>query len=120
MTTSSLILLLDSDDLACAAMLSPEALKSRQAAVLAFDLDIHLVLRERGIAHLTPWDLVLRGDRHEAAELVAEAWRFWKSNARIMDSGVDVLALAEYRHAACLLRLSWSALVIQRAVERLR
>ena len=51
----ALTVLLDTDDLATVEELAPQALRG---VVLAFDVDLHLALRDRGLEHITAWDVV--------------------------------------------------------------
>lgn len=106
-----------SDDLACVEALRPKALRG---AVIAFGLDLHLQLLDRGIEHLTPMDFVDRREWPLVVELEAAVRRFWSDHARVSDQGVDLLSLARIRHVSWLRRMTWAAYVTRRALETLR
>ncbi|MCP4591040.1 MAG: hypothetical protein GY842_09865, partial [bacterium] len=112
-----LTVLLDNDDLDCVKACCPEALTG---ALLVFEVEPHLRLRDCGIAHLTPWDLVEEGDGAELRRLEAEVWAFWRAHARAEFEGIDCLRMAQYRHACCFSRLTWPLFAIQRALATLQ
>ncbi len=112
----SLTILLHEEDLRCVEALRPAALRG---TVLAFSLDLHLALKDRGMAHITPWDVVRAHDRDAVHALDREVWRFWTNHARIMDQGMDLLAMTQYRHVQAMSQLAWMSFVIDRALEHL-
>lgn len=113
----SLIVLHDQTDLQDALAAAPQALDGR---VLAFDTDIHLELRARGISHATPWDFVARDDRAALERLLAGAWEHYCRSAILNYTGVNLLAMAAYRHLSCLARLTWAAFALRRVLEHTR
>jgi len=113
----SLVVLLDADDLCCIEAVRPQALDGR---VLVFDLDLHLVLLDRGIDHLTPYDLIQPDDWVRIFAFNDDVWQFWASHARVPFEGVDLLNMARYRHRTCLARMAFAAYVIERAIDSLR
>lgn len=113
----SLVLLHDADDLACVDALCPEALRGD---VLAYDPDIHLVLQNRGVEHVTPWDLVNREEFPALKALESAIWSHWTQHARLEFEGVNLLDIARYRHISALARLTWAAYVLRRALECIR
>ncbi len=114
--TSSLLALLDVDDLACAEAVAPEALAGH---VLALDTDIHLTLQEREIEHRTPWDIVARDERAAMEAMEAAVRAHWSRHGRIDFEGINLLAMAAFRHVSALARLTWAAYLLRRAVEEL-
>jgi hypothetical protein len=113
----SLVLLHDLDDLACVEAGSPEVLSGD---VLAFDTDIHLILQDRGIPHLTPWDIVQRDELPRLKDYEGAVWRHWTEHAVLEFGGLDLLKMAEYRHVSALARLVWPAYALRRALDHLR
>lgn len=112
-----LTVLLDKDDLACVTAGFPAALAGQ---VLAFDPDLHVLLRQRQIAHLTPWDLVGPDDGPALRELEENAWHFWNQHAHAEYRGFDLLQMAPFRHIEFFSRLTWAAYVLERAIRQLR
>jgi len=112
----SLVLLLDADDLACVEAVRPEAL---EGDVLVFDLDVHLILRGRGIEHLTPWDILRSDGPDRLSALNRSLWDFWCRSARVEFEGIDLLGMARYRHRTCLSRMAFVAYVVERTLETL-
>jgi len=111
----TLIILQDRDDVTRATDV-PGALAGE---LLAWDLPAHLELQDRSLPHLTPWDFVSADDRDAVRRFESAAQAFWRDHAHIPFAGLDLLAIARFRHVACLARLAWSAWVIQRALELL-
>ena len=109
--------LLDEDDLACAAAGLPEALDGE---LLAFDPDLHVVLKQRGLPHATPWDFVGADDGPALRGLERDVWRFWQEHAHATYRGFDLLRMAPFRHMEVFSRLAWAAYVLERALQRLR
>jgi hypothetical protein len=110
-----LIALLDADDLAC---FEAAPAGARPAAILALDLEVHALLRQRGRAHLTPFDSAAPDAEFAAFE--ADVQRFWSHHARLPFEGIDLLGLARFRHTACFTRLAWVTHVLRRTLERVR
>ena len=115
--SGSFLVLLDADDLACVEACAPDALSGH---VLAFDLDIHMVLDELGIEHLTPWDLVATDEWEQLQAFEGSLFRFWTRHAQAPFEGIDLLSLAGYRHKAWISRMAWAAYVIERGLAKLR
>lgn len=113
----SLLILHDADDLACAEAACTEALSGD---VLAFDTDIHLILSDRGIDHLTPWDIVGRDELSALQSYESDIWRHWAAHARIEFDGLNLLDIAKYRHISALARLAWAGYALRRALDHLR
>lgn len=116
MPRSTLLALLDSDDLACIEALCPDALTGH---VLAFDADIHLELTERGLPHLTPWDIIAPDERPRMQAYEAAVWQHWARHGRINFEGINLLGMAAFRHVGALARLTWIAYALRRAIEHL-
>ncbi len=114
---SSLTILVDEQDLACIEACRPRAL---EGTVLVFELDLHLALLDRGLPHLTPWDLVDRSDWPAIRQFRQELWQFWLAHAQVRFEGIDVLGMALYRHAAWVSVLAWAAWVARAAIRRVR
>jgi hypothetical protein len=112
----TLTILQDSDDVRRAAEYAPAALSGE---LLAWDLPAHLELQDRGLAHLTPWDFAGPDEFAEARRFEQAVQEFWRCHARIEFAGVDLLALARFRHVSCLARLAWTAFVIRRAIRQI-
>ncbi len=111
----SFLVLLDADDLACVEACAPDALAGH---VLAFDLDIHVTLQDRGIEHVTPWDIVAVDEWERLRGFERSLWQFWTRHAHAPFEGIDLLSLAGYRHKACISRLAWAAYVIERGLSK--
>lgn len=113
----SLLLLLDDVDLADALAFAPEALAGH---VVAFDVNAHLALTERAVAHVTPWQIIGYDERPGLCAYEAAILDFWRRRAVLPYRGLNLLAMAEYRHHAALARLAWAAYAVRRFVEALR
>jgi hypothetical protein len=113
----SLVVLHDADDLACVEVGLPDALSGD---VLAFDTDIHLILQDRGIAHLTPWDIVRRDELPQLKAFEGAVWSHWTQHGVLEFEGFNLLAMAEYRHISAFARLVWPAYALRRALEHLK
>lgn len=89
-------------------------------SLVACDPEIHVELRRRGVAHLTPWDLVdaARFDalRRTERELIA----FWREHAHAACDGVNLLACADFRHAGALSRILWCHAIVDGALRHAR
>ncbi len=113
----SLLVLLDDDDLACVEAVRPRSLSGD---ILVFDLDVHLTLQDRGIAHLTPYDIIRPDEWNRVSALRRSLWDFWTRHARVEFEGINLLGMARYRHRTCLARMAFVAYVIERAIEERR
>src|SRR5690606_36516491 len=93
----SLLLLLDDVDLADALAFAPEALAGH---VVAFDVNAHLALTERAVAHVTSWQIIGYDERPGVCAYEAAILDFWRRRAVMPYRGLNLLAMAEYRHLA--------------------
>ncbi len=107
----------DSDDLRWLEVLRPDALRGR---VVAFEVNAHVALLQRGITHLTPWDLVATAERPRLERFCRQVLGFWDRHAAIDDHGLDLLGVARYRHHCSLRQMAWMVYVIRRALETCR
>ncbi|MBN1343210.1 MAG: hypothetical protein JXQ73_11055 [Phycisphaerae bacterium] len=110
------IALLDADDLTCARAACPETLSGN---VLALDTDIHLILQQQGIEHVTPWDIVGHDERPRMAAYESAVWEHWRRHGRLDYEGINLLGMAAFRHVGALARLGWVAYALRRALEEL-
>lgn len=117
MSASQLTILLDHDDLVCLERLCPDALSG---TVLAFDVELHAELLDRGVDHMTPWDIVQPSERSYVQAFYAQVWDYWQTSARAELDGLDCFELAAYRHVCCLKRLAWAAYALQRCFDEVR
>ncbi len=113
----TLTVLLNDDDLAVVASLRPEALAGD---VIAFDLDVHLSLLTRGIAHSTPFDHVGPDEFEALRHFDTLIHDHWEQHAHAHYKGIDLLALARYRHVTALRRLSWVIYATERILDERR
>jgi len=116
-SVKQLTVLLDRDDLWCLEAAYPQALAG---TVLAFDVDLHAWLLDRGIRHTTPWDVVQPDERQRLHNFYDQIWEFWRTCSRAELDGIDCLKLAMYRHVRCLKRLAWAAYALKRCFDELR
>lgn len=109
----SLIILQDRDDV----LRATDAGAALAGELLAWDLPAHLELRERGLPHLTPWDVVGAAEFADARRFEQAAQTFWRQQARIPFAGCDLLGVARFRHVAWIARYAWSAYVMRAALK---
>ena len=112
-----LLVLHDAGQLARVESYAPAALDGE---VIAFDTDIHLLLRERGVPHRTPWDVIDRQEHPALEAYGAAVWRHWLDHARLDFEGMNLLHMALIRHHSALARLAWMAYAARRFTEVLR
>jgi hypothetical protein len=111
-----LIVLHDRTDVARVAAHAPAAFSG---TVLAWDLPAHLELAERGIAHALPDDILTAADYRAARKFEQVVQAFWRDHARIQFAGIDLLAMARFRHVAALARIAWATFLVRTACRRL-
>jgi hypothetical protein len=112
--TRSLTVLLNEADLETVAMRRPAAL---QDAVVAFDLDVHLAMRRRQMDHVTPFDVIEPAEISALRAFDGAIQAHWTTHARAVYRGVDLLALARYRHVSSLRRLAWAVHATERLLD---
>ncbi len=112
-----LTILLDRNDLHRLEADCPQALSG---ALIVFDVDLHALLLDRNIDHLTPWDIVQPDERSRVRDFYAQVWGFWRASSPVELDGIDCFRLATYRHVCCLKRLTWAAYALQRCFNELR
>ena len=117
MSTERLTFLLEPADLACVEQCYPQALTD---TLLVFDVELHIVLLDRSIRHLTPWDIVGRRELGNLQDFNAQILGFWETMAHARYDGIDCLQMTRYRHTCCFTRLAWVAYVIRRCLETLQ
>ncbi|MEZ6082503.1 MAG: hypothetical protein R3E58_00760 [Phycisphaerae bacterium] len=84
--------------------------------IVTFDLELHCELAERGIDHLTPWDLVGPDDRAVLEQIEQSVQAFWRDHAVVWHRGVNLLAIAAHRHVSALSRMIWVGFTVERAI----
>jgi len=117
MSLKPLTVVLDRDDVRRAFRHERDTLTG---SILAWDLPAHLELLDRGIAHYTPWDFVSTGDWPQVRRFEQRVQAFWHDHAHLPYAGMDLLAMARFRHVACFARLAWAAYGLRGAVNMLR
>ncbi len=86
---------------------------------LVMDADVHIAYRTDGVAHVTPWDVLVNADGAALHALTAAADAWWTQHGHAVVDGIDCLQMVRYRHTRCLTRMTWVAFVVARAIERL-
>ncbi|MFQ5805153.1 MAG: hypothetical protein ACE5I3_01745 [Phycisphaerae bacterium] len=117
MAVKRLTILLDQDDLGCLEVNCPQALSG---TVIAFDIDLHALLLDRRINHLSPWDVVQPDECSRVQDFYAQVWDFWQACGQAELDGLDCFKLAAYRHVCCLKRLAWTAYALRRCLDELQ
>jgi hypothetical protein len=112
-----LTVLLDRDDLHQLEADRPQALPG---TLIVFDVDLHALLLDRGVDHLTPWDFIAPDERPRVRDFYVRTWDFWQTCSPVELDGLDCFKLATYRHVCCLKRLAWAAYALQRCLAELR
>jgi hypothetical protein len=115
MSNASLTILQDCSELDWLADHRPQALVQ---TILTFDLELHLELTRRGLAHLTPWEVVGPADRSRLERIEHAAHDFWREHAVVLHRGIDLLKIAAHRHVSALSRMVWVGYVIEKAITR--
>ncbi len=114
MTDCTLTILQDRAELDWLTLHQPERLAQ---AILTFDLELHLVLNDRGIEHLTPWEVFGTRDRNRMKQIESDLHHFWREHATVPHRGIDILKIASHRHTSALSRMVWVGCVVENSIE---